>query len=234
MCRTEEPSFVFFITKVSESCIVETTIDLFSYSIACVCQSVTVNRNCSQVDNIKIPDFMLLVNFPDYLARGRNSRPDSVASLDGSMDGRKHCVMCGKLRICSASNATLNCRKGQKESYHEDDAESTHIIPRQNKGVCTMCDVAVWVVLDSEDNLEIKWCKGCKNFRPWVSFGEKGMATKCVRCRTRQKEKYANQKKDNMLNNNKSEWEGMDDATELENDAMALKGLQQLRKAAAI
>jgi len=45
------------------------------------------------------------------------------------------------------------------------------------------------------DGLEIKWCKGCKNFRPWSAFGTKGSATKCVRCRDRQKEKYATQKK---------------------------------------
>ena len=68
----------------------------------------------------------------------------------------------------------------------------THIIPRQNKGLCTACDVTVWVV--SADGLEIKWCKGCKNFRPWAAFGDKGSATKCVRCRERQREKYAMQK----------------------------------------
>ena len=37
-------------------------------------------------------------------------------------------------------------------------------------------------------------CKGCKNFRPWAAFGDKGLATKCVRCRERQREKYALQK----------------------------------------
>jgi len=47
----------------------------------------------------------------------------------------------------------------------------------------------------SQDGLEIKWCKGCKNFRPWAGFGEKGLATKCVRCRHRQREKYASQRR---------------------------------------
>jgi hypothetical protein len=74
------------------------------------------------------------------------------------------------------------------------DESTTHIIPRQNKGVCTACDVAVWVVLNHPNELEIKWCKGCKNFRPWPAFGDKVLATKCVRCRDRQKEKYAAQK----------------------------------------
>ena len=67
-------------------------------------------------------------------------------------------------------------------------------IPTQNKGLCTICDVNVWVVMSS--GLEIKWCKGCKNFRPWASFGDKGLATKCVRCRERQREKYALQKEE--------------------------------------
>jgi hypothetical protein len=182
-----------------------------------------------QCDNVKIPDFLLLVNYPGYLARGRSGRADSVSGGEACLEGKKHCVMCGKLRICSANGASHNCKKGTlKESCQDEESESTHIIPRQNKGVCTACDVAVWVVLDSEDQLEIKWCKGCKNFRPWVSFGEKGMATKCLRCRNRQKEKYANQKKENVLNSNRSEWE----ATELEHDAAALKCLQQLRQAA--
>jgi hypothetical protein len=42
--------------------------------------------------------------------------------------------------------------------------------------------------------LTIKWCKGCKNFRLWSAFGDKSRATKCSKCRERQKEKYAAQK----------------------------------------
>ncbi|GMI35677.1 hypothetical protein TeGR_g12333, partial [Tetraparma gracilis] len=34
------------------------------------------------------------------------------------------------------------------------------------------------------------WCKGCKNFRLWEFFGEKGHATKCHRCRSRQRTQY--------------------------------------------
>lgn len=89
--------------------------------------------------------------------------------------------MCGNLRACSVA--------GRRKH----DVESRHIIPRQNKGVCTQCDVTVWLV--TEEKVEVKWCKGCKNFRPWAAFGDKGSATKCVRCRKRQKEKYATQKK---------------------------------------
>jgi hypothetical protein len=104
--------------------------------------------------------------------------------------------MCGKLRVCSASNF----RGGRKpedatpatSNDVEDERGCPHIIPRQNKGLCTACDITVWVVVG--DGLEIKWCKGCKNFRPWAAFGDKGSATKCVRCRDRQREKYAKQK----------------------------------------
>lgn len=35
-----------------------------------------------------------------------------------------------------------------------------------------------------------------QNFRPWAAFGDKGLATKCVRCRERQREKYALQKEE--------------------------------------
>ena len=130
-----------------------------------------------------MPDFSQLVNFPDYLARGREVKAGATAN------GNKNCVMCGKLRPCSVS--TMNRRTGEDA----EDEGAIHIIPRQNKGVCTACDVAVWAVkgakLDDGTPIEIKWCKGCKNFRPWAAFGEKGSATKCVRCRNRQKEKYA-------------------------------------------
>ena len=95
--------------------------------------------------------------------------------------------MCGKLRICSASSLT---EKGRAAACSDDG--TAHIIPRQNKGLCTACDVTVWVLVS--ERTEIKWCKGCKNFRRWSAFGDKGSATKCVRCRERQREKYAMQK----------------------------------------
>lgn len=123
--------------------------------------------------NAKLPEFSTIVNYPDYLSRGRFGERNPT--------GQRPCVMCGKVRVCSATSL----RRGD---------ETQHIIPRQNKGVCTECDVSVWLIVDLER--EIKWCKGCKNFRPWAAFGEKGMATKCVRCRTRQKEKYAASKGD--------------------------------------
>lgn len=132
-----------------------------------------------------MPEFSQLVNFPDYLARSRDGKNLAAAN------DKKNCVMCGKHRACLPSSMSRRASTG-------DDAEdegAMHIIPRQNKGVCTACDVTVWVVTNAKQEdgvpIEIKWCKGCKNFRPWASFGEKGMATKCVRCRNRQKEKYA-------------------------------------------
>ena len=75
-------------------------------------------------------------------------------------------------------------------------------IPTQNKGLCTICDVNVWVVVST--GLQIKWCKGCKNFKVWAAFGEKGLATKCVKCRARQREKYLYNKSDNNTKTSKS------------------------------
>ena len=49
--------------------------------------------------------------------------------------------------------------------------ESEFPVPKQNKGVCNNCDTAVWVF--TETGLQIKWCKGCKNFKKWLDFGAK-------------------------------------------------------------
>ncbi len=49
--------------------------------------------------------------------------------------------------------------------------ESDFSIPKQNKGVCNNCDVAIWVI--NPGGMQIKWCKGCKNFRKWIDFGVK-------------------------------------------------------------
>lgn len=67
------------------------------------------------------------------------------------------------------------------------------VIPTQNKGLCSLCDRAVWNYSGAagKDPVPIKWCKGCKNFRLWEHFGEKGRATKCSRCRSRQQSKVS-------------------------------------------
>ena len=154
--------------------------------------------------------------------------------------------MCGQLRV-SATFVRAN-KKANPEQQGEDSAGaaggaaggSAHIIPRQNKGVCTACDVTVWVALELE-GLEIKWCKGCKNFRPWAAFGSKGTATKCVRCRDRQKEKYAMQKsasKQRRMNSSEVEEKKMsEDMDDMHHHhcslaIVAADGLRNLMKAA--
>ncbi|KAL7465792.1 hypothetical protein ACHAXS_006111 [Conticribra weissflogii] len=49
--------------------------------------------------------------------------------------------------------------------------ENSHKIPKQNKGVCTSCDEGVWMLLNG--GMQIRWCKGCKNFKKWIAFGIK-------------------------------------------------------------
>jgi Zn-finger nucleic acid-binding protein len=146
-------------------------------------------RKAAIAESAVLPDFHRLVNYPDYLSKSRSVVSGDTAASGGSktVGGKKHCVMCGKLRICSASSLI---EKGRAAVSGDDG--TAHIIPRQNKGLCTACDVTVWVLVS--DGVEIKWCKGCKNFRQWAAFGDKGSATKCVRCRERQREKYAMQK----------------------------------------
>ena len=97
--------------------------------------------------------------------------------------------------------------------------ESDFPVPNQNKGVCNNCDSAVWVFTPA--GIQVKWCKGCKNFRKWLDFGAKvrstfgwvfkhcriksltrvslkGYSSKCQNCRTSQAQRYALSKKKNM------------------------------------
>ena len=159
-----------------------------------------------EMKNSDIPDFPHLVNFPAHLHRYR--------TLSDVEKDRRRCVMCGETRLCSSSNSNQSreafSRSKQKmaqsrgsgsmnSSTADEPHEPVHIIPKQNKGLCTACDVAVWII--RETGVEIKWCKGCKNFRPWAAFGDKGLATKCLRCRERQREKYATQKEEKFKKN---------------------------------
>mmetsp|Transcript_10481 Transcript_10481/g.24887 ORF Transcript_10481/g.24887 Transcript_10481/m.24887 type:complete len:1021 (+) Transcript_10481:96-3158(+) len=134
-----------------------------------------------------VPEFTSLVNFPVHMSQKQ------AVNLP---EGMRCCVMCGSACPCSSGNKKKgNGALGKKDSKDVSGDKSGYaIIPTQNKGLCTLCDVNVWVVANS--GLEIKWCKGCKNFRPWAAFGDKGLATKCLRCRERQREKYALQKEE--------------------------------------
>ncbi len=160
-----------------------------------------------QMKNTDIPDFPHLVNYPAHLHRYR--------TLSDVEKDRRRCVMCGETRLCSTTGSNQSretfSRSKQKMAHFrglpsDEPNETIHIIPKQNKGLCTACDVAVWVI--KESNTEIKWCKGCKNFRPWAAFGDKGLATKCLRCRERQREKYANQKEEKSKKNHVSKSSG--------------------------
>jgi hypothetical protein len=129
--------------------------------------------------NAQVPEFTSLVNFSQ-------KRSDNLA------DGMRCCVMCGD--ACSYSSRSQNKKGSGQDQVGDKGISCAAIIPGQNKGLCTNCDVNVWVVVQTD--LEIKWCKGCKNFRPWAAFGEKGLATKCLRCREGQRVKYALQKEE--------------------------------------
>jgi Zn-finger nucleic acid-binding protein len=191
----------------------------------------------NKANDIKLPEFHRLVNYPDYLAKSRTASPDANSA---AAEGKKNCVMCGKQRFCSVSSLVNKGRFVKREG--EDDG-ADHIIPRQNKGLCTACDVTVWMV--TNEGVEIKWCKGCKNFRPWAAFGDKGSATKCVRCRDRQREKYAMQKDEIKLRRYKqtgsaessptaqAETSKWDDRTVEEQHMAAANGLRNLIHAAA-
>lgn len=113
-------------------------------------------------------------------------------------DNFRCCVMCGKACPSSAviknKKLSASASAGGRNNGTKCNTDNIAFIPTQNKGLCTMCDVNVWIVKSS--GMVIKWCKGCKNFRTWAAFGDKGHATKCIRCRDRQREKYAAQKEE--------------------------------------
>jgi hypothetical protein len=145
-----------------------------------------------------VPEFTSLVNFPAHMSQKQTGNLP---------EGMRCCVMCGSGCPCTSGNKTkkgpgdkggsdhgLAPRSSNGQDLMGDKGGGYAIIPTQNKGLCTLCDVNVWVVVTT--GLEIKWCKGCKNFRPWAAFGDKGLATKCLRCRERQREKYALQKEE--------------------------------------
>ena len=134
--------------------------------------------------DVDIPVFHLLVNYPDHTPKNRSRSSTPAPDASSADDGFACCVMCGEQRPCTNKSVAATI-KASKTS-------TATIIPSQNKGLCTSCDVTVWEVCGT--NLQIKWCKGCKNFRNWAAFGQKGMATKCEKCRTRQREKYKEQR----------------------------------------
>ena len=127
-----------------------------------------------------LPPFNETVNYPECLpgsssGAARTPRDDGLAY--------RRCVMCGVDRPLPPGPSA----RGRAPAAAASGTEPT--VPRQNKGVCTDCDVRVWLL--SSEGRCVKWCKGCKNFRPWAAFGEKAQATKCGRCRERQKARYA-------------------------------------------
>jgi Zn-finger nucleic acid-binding protein len=163
--------------------------------------------------NASVPEFTGLVNFPAHISQKQS------ANLP---EGMRCCVMCGAACPCSTITKGSGSKKGGAPAAGKKGSDGGlaprssngqtmmgdgkgpgyAIIPTQNKGLCTLCDVNVWIVVQS--GLEIKWCKGCKNFRPWAAFGDKGLATKCLRCRERQREKYAYQKEEKTKGPEKS------------------------------
>lgn len=122
--------------------------------------------------DVKIPPFQQLVNYPHSSQRKRWSE-------------EMRCVMCGEKHFTSHGSRLA----AQSQVAGSPDSDNMYIIPKQNKGLCTACDNSVWKV--RKTGQEIKWCKGCKNFKAWEAFGDKYLATKCVKCREKQKEKYA-------------------------------------------
>ena len=150
------------------------------------------------------------------LALKNKNEYDEAAKEDSSSS--RHCVMCGSCCCFANKKTQLSLQpKPSNSSSDEDGSVSTGIntvssslsspdtvttkqytytIPRQNKGLCTSCDIKVWLYNDdTKPQVHIKWCKGCKNFRTWpIAFGSKIKATNCTKCRDKQRISYSSSK----------------------------------------
>ena len=86
-----------------------------------------------------VPDFTSLINFP---SSGGSSAASKAACNSNGGSISKICVMCGKL--CPVSQG----KKNKASSAYIKNGNNTQapIIPSQNKGLCTACDVSVWCV----------------------------------------------------------------------------------------
>jgi len=136
---------------------------------------------------VEIPDFHQIINHPEYSIKSRSRSSTPVPGMPSiPQNGLHKCVMCAEER--PATPETIAAAMLETP----DKKNPPPVIPTQNKGLCTTCDVVVWVIQATGKN--IKWCKGCKNFRNWAAFGEKGSATKCEKCRNRQRAKYLEQR----------------------------------------
>ena len=148
-----------------------------------ICNSL-LTKFLQKRETESLPAFAEIVNYPEYLPdKGSPSKKSDEKKSSTKQRSEKPCVMCGK--ICIFAGTTPSRLHTQKKQS---------IIPKQNKGLCNSCDGKTWL-FSSDMDAAIKWCKGCKNFRLLQSFGEKYRATKCVRCRERQRENYAELKK---------------------------------------
>jgi len=93
--------------------------------------------------------------------------------------------------MCGLSRLVIKKRK--------DSDGTTPYILTANKGVCSACEAAVWVL--AESNLQIKLCQQCCHFRPLAFFAGKqahkthSLVTSCVHCRAR-KQKRAKKRKE--------------------------------------
>lgn len=99
----------------------------------------------------QIPEFNNLVNFPAHM--NQKQAPNVP-------DGMRCCVMCGNTCPCSQGGKQKKGDKsnlvslGSSKNIPNTTGSGFAIIPTQNKGLCTLCDVNVWIV--TQTGLEIK------------------------------------------------------------------------------
>jgi hypothetical protein len=124
----------------------------------------------------------------------------------------RFCVMCGERRQCNRSSNEYvkgdifipNQNRGicswcdtnvvWNVIASATNNESTIISLLETTTTTTSSSSSTTLLSDSDERttatLELKWCKGCKNFRCWTAFCNNGMATKCNPCREKQSLKY--------------------------------------------
>lgn len=153
---------------------------VFLFVVDCVAhfRSLVAHQSVTEEgkNETDIPDFDFLVNFP-RIGRAQRGHDERL------------CVMCGNTRPFVKSRP-------------EGDGSTPYIL-RNVKGVCSSCEVTVWV---TSRGVRVKFCDQCSNFRPLQCFAAKdpgksrnGIVNSCLDCRAT-KNGPRNNKKDNESN----------------------------------
>ena len=110
----------------------------------------TFQGDMEKFKSVQVPEFTSLVNFRSHMSQKQSHNLP---------EGMRYCVICGHACPCSPANKNKKNSKIKSEDNNmtplgsNDQANgpmsnpggSYAIVPTQSKGLCTHCDVNVWI-----------------------------------------------------------------------------------------